>query len=194
MRKPISATSQPVPVVPTLAPNTRPRPCGKVRSPALTRPIVVIVTALDDCTSSVMIAPQKAPESGVAAALPSTMRRTDPASAFNPSVMTAMPSRNSPMPPTMAMIVDIRVSSRLFFRLPLLARRGEIFHPLRRDFRIFGVELLHGLDDRSRDDEAREPFVVGGHDEPRGRLGGRRPDRLFIGLHVVFPVSPLANV
>src|SRR5262245_5591109 len=39
--------SEPVPVVPTLAPNTRPSPCGKVRSPSLTRPMVVIVTALD---------------------------------------------------------------------------------------------------------------------------------------------------
>src|SRR5262245_36467275 len=106
-RTPISATSQPVPVVPTLAPNTRPSPCGKVSSPALTRPIVVIVTALDDCTSSVTIAPQKAPESGVAAALPSAVRRADPASAFRPSVMTVMPSRNSPTPPRMAIAVDM---------------------------------------------------------------------------------------
>src|SRR5262245_60638561 len=110
MRTPISATSQPVPVVPTLAPSTRPSPCGKVRSPALTRPIVVIVTALDDCTSSVMTAPQKAPESGVAAACPRTVRRADPASAFRPSVMTVMPSRNSPTPPRMAIAVDMQVS------------------------------------------------------------------------------------
>jgi E1-E2 ATPase/AcrB/AcrD/AcrF family len=47
-RTPISATSQPVPVVPTLAPRTSPNPCGKVSKPALTRPIVVMVVALDD--------------------------------------------------------------------------------------------------------------------------------------------------
>ena len=82
-----------MPVVPTLAPNTRPSSRGKSSNPALTRPIVVIVTALDDCTSSVMIAPQKAPEKGVAAALPSTVRNDEPASAFSPSVMTVMPSR-----------------------------------------------------------------------------------------------------
>src|SRR5215510_3935320 len=60
-RTPIRATSQPVPVVPTLAPRTRPKPCGKVSKPALTRPIVVIVVALDDCTRSVTTAPQKEP-------------------------------------------------------------------------------------------------------------------------------------
>jgi hypothetical protein len=42
--------------------------------------MVVIVTALDDCTSGVTIAPQKAPESGVAATLPSTVRRAERAS------------------------------------------------------------------------------------------------------------------
>src|SRR6516225_2754923 len=35
-RTPISATSQPVPVVPTFAPKTRPNPCGNVNKPALT--------------------------------------------------------------------------------------------------------------------------------------------------------------
>ena len=99
--------SQPVPVVPIFAPNTRPSPCGNVMSPALTSPMVVIVTALDDCTSRVTIAPQKAPDSGVDAALPSAVRSADPASAFRPSVMTVMPSRNNPTPPRMAITVDM---------------------------------------------------------------------------------------
>ncbi|MNL65930.1 hypothetical protein D3C87_1903270 [compost metagenome] len=67
-----------------------------------------MVTALDDCTSSVTIAPQKVPESGVAAALLRTVRKADPASAFRPSVMTVMPSRNNPTPPRMAITVDTR--------------------------------------------------------------------------------------
>src|SRR6516165_1182902 len=154
MRTPKSATSHPVPVVPTLAPNTSPSPCGKVKSPALTRPIVVIVTALDDCTSSVMMPPQKAPESGVAAALPRMTRRADPASAFRPSVMTAIPRRNSPTPPRMAMIVGMRALLRLVFRLELLACCGEVLLLLWRDFRVFEVQFLNGFDDRSRDDEA----------------------------------------
>ena len=106
--------SQAVPVVPILAPNTRPSPCGKVRSPALTRPIVVIVTALDDCTSNVIIAPQTAPDSGVAAALPSTVRSAEPASALSPSVMTVMPSRNSPTPPRIAIAVAMRAVPSYF--------------------------------------------------------------------------------
>ena len=73
-----------------------------------------MVTALDDCTSRVMIPPQKAPESGVAAALPSTVRKEDPASAFNPSVMTVMPSRNSPTPPRIAIAVDMDGPAPIF--------------------------------------------------------------------------------
>src|SRR5262249_27249942 len=59
-RTPMSATSQPVPVVPTFAPNTSPSPCGNVSRPALTRPIVIIVVALEDCTTRVSDAPEGA--------------------------------------------------------------------------------------------------------------------------------------
>ena len=100
IRTPNAATSQPVPVVPMLAPKTRLRPCGNVSSPALTSPIVVIVVALDDCTISVITAPQNVPSSGVAAAFSITVLRAVPASALSPSVITAMPKRNRPMPPT----------------------------------------------------------------------------------------------
>src|SRR5262249_29519363 len=105
---PTSATSQPVPVVPTFAPKTRPSPCGNVNKPALTRPIVVMVVALDDWTRSVTSAPQKEPCSGVAAALPSIVRSAEPANAFRPSVMTVMPMRKSPTPPRTEIVVDIR--------------------------------------------------------------------------------------
>src|SRR5271168_5123679 len=143
--------SQPVPVVPTLTPNTRPSPCGKVRSPALTSPIVVIVTALDDCTSSVTIAPQKTPDSGVAAALPSTVRRAEPASAFSPSVMTDMPSRNRPTPPRTEIAVAMFTPSRLLFRLKLGSSSGKVLLLIGRDLRIFEVELLYRLNDRRGD-------------------------------------------
>ena len=81
--------------MPTFAPKTRPNPSGKARRPALTSPMVVMVVALDDCTSSVM----KAPESGAAAALLSTVRREEPARALSPLVMTVMPNGNRPTPP-----------------------------------------------------------------------------------------------
>ena len=66
-----------------------------------------MVVALDDCTSSVTTAPQNAPESGVAAALLSTVRSEEPASALSPSVMTVMPSRNRPTPPRIEIVVDM---------------------------------------------------------------------------------------
>ena len=102
--------SQAVPVVPMLAPKTSARPLEKVSSPALTRPMVVIVVALDDCTMSVTNAPQKVPDSGVAAALLSVARSFAPANAFRPPVMTLMPSRNRPTPPRTVTVVDMRSS------------------------------------------------------------------------------------
>src|SRR5580698_3362200 len=141
-----------------------------------------------------MMAPQKAPDSGVAAALPSTVRSADPASAFSPSVMTVMPSRNSPIPPRTAIAVAMRVSSRLLFRLELGARGGKVLFLLCRGLRIFEIKLLDRLDDRRGDDKAGEPLVVRGHNEPRRVFRRRRLNRLLIGVHVVVPVAAFAHV
>ena len=111
IRTPNAATSQPVPVVPMLAPKTKLSPCGNVSSPALTRPIVVMVVALEDCTMRVITAPQNVPSNGVAAAFSMTVFRAVPASALRPSVITAMPRRNRPTPPTIETVVS-KSSSR----------------------------------------------------------------------------------
>jgi hypothetical protein len=57
-------TIQPVLVVPTLAPKITPMDCLKVSRPALTKPTVVTVVAVDDCTSAVTSAPQPTPDHG----------------------------------------------------------------------------------------------------------------------------------
>ena len=67
-----------------------------------------MVVALDDCTRSVTRAPQKEPRNGVAAALPSTVRSAEPANAFRPPVITVMPSRKRPTPPSTEIAVDMR--------------------------------------------------------------------------------------
>src|SRR5262249_28757474 len=128
-RTPMSATSQPVAVVPTLAPNTSPSPCGNVSRAALTRPIVVMVVALDDCTSSVITAPHIAPLIAVVVAFLSTAGREDPASAFKASVMTVMPSRNRPIPPRTEIAVDTRAFSvcRDAIRLQHETRHHAVF-------------------------------------------------------------------
>src|SRR3984957_8647990 len=141
-----------------------------------------------------MIAPQKAPDSGVAAALPSTVRSAEPASAFSPSVMTVMPSRNSPIPPRTAIVVGMRVSSRLLFRLELSAGGGEVLFLLCRDLRIFEIKLLDRLDDRRGDDKGGETLVDRGHNEPRRVFRRLHLNRLLIGVHVVVPVAPFAHV
>ena len=66
--------------------------------------------ALDDWTRSVTSAPQKEPRCGVAAALLSTVRSSEPANAFRPSVMTVMPRRKRPTPPSTEIAVDMCVT------------------------------------------------------------------------------------
>jgi hypothetical protein len=82
-----------------------------VSKPALTRPIVVIVVALEDWTISVTMAPQNAPDNGVAAALLNTVRNPEPASALRPLVITVMPSKNRPTPPRIEIAVDMSLLS-----------------------------------------------------------------------------------
>ena len=48
--------------------------------------------------------------------------------------------------------------------------------------------------DRRRDDEAREPLVVRGHDVPRRVLRGGVPDHVLVRRHVVVPVAALLGV
>jgi hypothetical protein len=115
------ATSHPVPVVPMFAPKTKLKPCGNVSSPALTSPMVVMVVALDDCTSSVMTAPQNVPRSDVAAAFVSTRRKAEPATALRPSVITAMPSKKRPTPPRIEVILSKGVPPT-----------GALFHKIQR--------------------------------------------------------------
>ncbi len=59
--KPMKATSQPVTVVPILAPKITPSAWDRVNSPALTKPMVATVMALDDCTTAVIMKPEKTP-------------------------------------------------------------------------------------------------------------------------------------
>src|SRR5262249_33174357 len=124
-RTPMTATSQPAPVVPTLAPNTRPSPCGNVSRPALTRPIVVIVVALEDCMMRVATAPQKVPLKGVAAALASTVRSADPARVFRPAVMTVIPTRKRPTPPWIEIGGDIRAPGPLYCHISFAPASGH---------------------------------------------------------------------
>ena len=98
-RKPISATSQPVIVVPTFAPKSTQSDWLKVSRPALTKPMAATVTALDDWTSAVTSIPENSPRSRVSVDVVSTLPSAGPAAIFKPSVIKNMPSRNNPTPP-----------------------------------------------------------------------------------------------
>src|SRR5215469_10373947 len=113
--------------------------------------MVVIVVALDDCTISVMKAPQNAPDDGVAAALLSVVRSPEPANALRPPVMTLMPSRNKPTPPRTEIVVDIRappgVSTvsllSLFFAGQCRPHCHQFLLPVRVDLRVCEIQVLH---------------------------------------------------
>lgn len=98
--KPSTATIQPVIVVPTLAPNTTHSDWEKLSSPALTKPITATVTALDDCTSAVTPSPASRPRQRVRVEAASRRSSAGPAASRSPLVMSSMPSRNRPTPPT----------------------------------------------------------------------------------------------
>ena len=74
-----------------------------------------------------MIAPQIVPRTGVAAAFASTPRKAEPASAFKPSVITAMPRRKRPTPPRMEIIVAKTrpPSGRHFINVPVVRNHRE---------------------------------------------------------------------
>jgi hypothetical protein len=98
--KPTRATSQPVMVVPMLAPNSTHSDCEKVSRPALTKPMAATVTALEDCTAAVTITPEARPRRRVWVEEVRTRPSAGPAACLRPSVISSMPSRNSPRPPS----------------------------------------------------------------------------------------------
>ena len=98
--KPSNATIQPVLVVPILAPIMTPIALLKVRTPALTKPMVANVVAVDDCTTMVRVIPENIAFKGESVKRTSHCLNASPASAFKLSVMRFMPNRNKPMPPS----------------------------------------------------------------------------------------------
>jgi len=74
--------------------------CERVSRPALTKPTVATVTALDDCTVAVRHVPVTRPRRGELVHAASTLRSVAPAATFKPSVISHIPSRNRPMPPS----------------------------------------------------------------------------------------------
>jgi hypothetical protein len=98
--KPSSETIQPVLVVPTLAPTITPSAAGKESSPALTKPMVVMVVALEDWTSAVSPTPERNAAGGVPVAHSSTRCNELPAAALRLSDIRIMPTRKRPTPPS----------------------------------------------------------------------------------------------
>jgi len=105
---PKMATNHPVMVVPILAPRIMPKAAENGISPALTNPTVATVVALEDCKTAVAIVPVKTPDIGVRVNCINTRRITLPARVFRPSVMTTIPNRNSPKPPSISMMITDR--------------------------------------------------------------------------------------
>src|SRR5262245_18328571 len=96
--------------------------------------MVVIVVALDDCTTSVTNAPQNAPDNGVAAALRIVVRSPGPATALRTFVMTLLSSRNRPTPPRTEIAVDIRAPTDCFDG-PAVQCNARLFDRPERDAR-----------------------------------------------------------
>ena len=98
--KPSKTTNHPVIVVPVLAPKIIPRDCGNVISPAPTKPTAVTVTALDDCNTAVHTAPVKAPDTGLLVSFFKALRIAFPCKLRNAPVITIIPNKKIPSPPS----------------------------------------------------------------------------------------------
>lgn len=85
-RKPDTATIHGVDVVPSVAPMVMPTACAKLASPALMKPITVMIVAVDDWIATVNSAPEatapKRPDTSVCSA----RRIESPAMRSRPSV------------------------------------------------------------------------------------------------------------
>src|SRR5689334_8756938 len=76
----------------------------------------------------------------------------------------------------------------------LLADSGELGELLLPHLRVPQIEGIEGLDHGGRDDDPREPLVVGRDDVPRRVLRRRLPDHRLVGAHVVLPEPALLGV
>ena len=86
-------------VVPTLLPNTTQAACFRRSMPALVKPRVATMTALEDCTRAVIPKPASAARKRVLVERSRKACSEFPAAALSPSVIMPMPSNSSPRPP-----------------------------------------------------------------------------------------------
>src|SRR5690606_660933 len=183
---PMSATSQPVIVVPMFAPNTTQTAWASVRSSALTKPTIATITALDDCTIAVIRMPEKRPRTFVRVHDRRIERSALPAESLSPSVSIRMPSRNRPRPPKSdANVVKVTVMSTgtkhgrpksAALTLPDAAKPCKRHAGLQREKRTAGrIESIRpacGRRGRSARHQRRRIPVL----SPSGRVQPRRPN------------------
>src|SRR5262245_865079 len=147
-RRPKSATSQIVEVVPSVAPTIIPVASANVTRPALTKPMTVRMAAVEDWITAVKSAPDATALNRPATRRWRARRSESPASPLMPSVRWWMPSRKRPSPPRSVTQVPVTAS---LLGLELLARRRELLLLGGVDGRIGEVEVLDRLHDRGRD-------------------------------------------
>jgi hypothetical protein len=75
-----------------------------------------------------------------------------------------------------------------------LSGGSEFLALLGSDFGVGEVQGGESIDDGGCDDDAGEPFIIGGHDVPRGLFGGGVTDHLLVGCHVVVPEPAFTDV
>ena len=100
-------STQPVAVVPMLAPMTMPTALASCMMPALTKPTTMTVVAEEDWITAVTSAPSSTPLTGLEVSLPSTVSSLLPATFFSPSPSRVMPNRKKASPPSSEMMSAI---------------------------------------------------------------------------------------
>ena len=100
-------STQPVAVVPMLAPMTMPTALDSCISPELTKPTTMTVVAEEDWITAVTSAPSSTPLMGLEVSLPRMVSSLLPATRFRPSPSRVMPNRKKESPPSSEMMSAI---------------------------------------------------------------------------------------
>ena len=103
-------------------------------------------------------------------------------------------SRNTGRATTCFNRLRLRRHSHHFSFLQRGARGGEFFAHFGRDLGEFQLQRFERVHNDRRDDQPREPFVIGGHHIPRRVRARGVADRVLVGFHVLRPALALANV
>ena len=137
---PARVSTQPVAVVPMLAPMTMPTALLSCMMPELTKPTTITVVAEEDWITAVTSAPSSTPLTGLEVSLPRMVSSLLPATFLRPSPSRVMPNRKKASPPSREIMSAIPMYMFLPAGSPQWLRGNPSFHTYEQGYCIIPLE------------------------------------------------------